>query len=168
MLPILNLEKPKRLTLTMANPLFGALSGVRSMNWGLLIQELVARSIPSIGRKPLYLSPFILHLYQHYKCTTREEDDLITIAVEDINYKLQPVAPDTSTESDHEVSEAHPSPPGSPPPVSRMPNSPPPSSPRHRHHSPDAAGHSLRPPGGMWICPRGSFQKTPFNGCLMT
>ena len=52
------------------------------MNWGLFIQELVARAIPYIGRKPSYLSPFILHLYQHYGCTTREEDDLLTIATE--------------------------------------------------------------------------------------
>ena len=63
MLPILNPEKPKRLTLTMANTLFGAMSGVRSVKWGLLIQELVNKSIPSIGKKPSYLSPFILHLY---------------------------------------------------------------------------------------------------------
>ena len=138
MLPILNPEKPKRLTLTMANTMFGALFGVRPVNWGLLIQELVARSIPSIGQKPSYLSPFILHLYQHYGCTTWEEDDMIMIAVEEINYKLQPVAPNTNTESDHEIPERHPSPPGSPPPVSRMPNSPPPPSPRHRHRSPDA------------------------------
>ena len=121
----------------MANTMFGALSGVRPVNWGLLIQELVARALPYIGRKPSYLSPFILHLYQHYGCTTREEDDLLTIAIEEVNYKLQPVAP--NTESDHAIPEAPPSSPGSPPPISRMPNSPPPPSPHHRHQSPDAA-----------------------------
>ena len=63
MLPILNPEKPKNLTLTIANTMFGAPSGVRPVKWGLLIQELVNRSIPSIGKKPSYLSPFILHLY---------------------------------------------------------------------------------------------------------
>ena len=117
MLPILNPKKPKRLTLTMANTLFGALSGVRPVKWGLLIQELVNRSIPSIGKKPSYLSPFILHLYQHYGCTTREEDDAITIANEEIHFQVQPVPPDTSTESDEELPEAQPSPPGSPPPA---------------------------------------------------
>ena len=93
MMPILNPEKPKRITFTMANTMFGALSGVRPVNSGLLIQELVARALPYIGRKPSYLSPFILHLYQHYGCTTREEDDLLTIAIEEVTYKLQPVAP---------------------------------------------------------------------------
>jgi hypothetical protein len=51
LMPILNPEKPKRISLTMANTLFGALSRVRLVNWGLLIHETVARAIPSIGRK---------------------------------------------------------------------------------------------------------------------
>jgi hypothetical protein len=36
LIPILNLEKPKRISLTMANTLFGAMSGVRPVNWGYL------------------------------------------------------------------------------------------------------------------------------------
>jgi hypothetical protein len=45
-LPILSPEKPKRLTITMANTLFGVMSGVRPVNWGRLIQEYVERNIP--------------------------------------------------------------------------------------------------------------------------
>ncbi len=45
MMPILNPQKPKRVTLTVANTLFGALSGVRPLNWGVIIHEIVARSI---------------------------------------------------------------------------------------------------------------------------
>ena len=60
LMPILNLGKPKRITLTMANTMFEALSEVRPVNWGMLIHEVVARAIPYIGRKPSYLSPFIL------------------------------------------------------------------------------------------------------------
>ena len=69
MLPILNPKKPKRLALTIANTLFGALSGVRPVQWGLLIQELVNKAIPSIGRKPSYLSPYILPIPN--KCLTK-------------------------------------------------------------------------------------------------
>ena len=36
-LPILSPEKPKRLSITMANTLFGAMSGVRPDNWARLI-----------------------------------------------------------------------------------------------------------------------------------
>ena len=57
MMPILNPEKPKRITLTVANTLFGALSGVRPVNWGLIIHDIVERGLPLIGRKPSYLSP---------------------------------------------------------------------------------------------------------------
>ena len=70
MMPILNMEKPKWITLTMANTLFGALSGVRPVNWGLIIHKIMARGISKIGRKPSYISPFIMHLYAYHGCTT--------------------------------------------------------------------------------------------------
>jgi hypothetical protein len=44
LMPILNSEKPKRISLTMANTLFSAISGVRPVNLGLLIHEVVARA----------------------------------------------------------------------------------------------------------------------------
>jgi hypothetical protein len=37
LIPILNLEKPKRISLTMANTLFGVMSGVRPVNWRCLL-----------------------------------------------------------------------------------------------------------------------------------
>jgi hypothetical protein len=48
-LPILSPEKPKRLSITMANTLFEAMSGFWPVNWGRLIQEYVEKSIPHIG-----------------------------------------------------------------------------------------------------------------------
>jgi hypothetical protein len=63
LLPVLYPEKPKRLSITMANTIFGALSKKRPVNWRRLIQELVEKSIPHIGKKPSPLSPYILHLY---------------------------------------------------------------------------------------------------------
>jgi hypothetical protein len=89
-LPILSPEKPKRLSITMANALFGAMSGVRPVNWGRLIQEYVEKSIPHIGRKPSFLSPYILHLYQQYGCINEAEEDASTIAEDEVVYKLGP------------------------------------------------------------------------------
>ena len=80
LLPILNPDKPKRISLTMANTLFGAMSGSMPVNWGSIIHELVAKALPNIGKKPSFLSPFILHLYQHYKLLLPEEEDMLTIA----------------------------------------------------------------------------------------
>lgn len=42
-LPILYLEKPKRLSITMANTIFVALFGAQPCNWGRFIQELVEK-----------------------------------------------------------------------------------------------------------------------------
>jgi hypothetical protein len=52
----------------MANTMFGAMSGVRLVNWESLIQEYMEKSLPHIGRKPSFISPYILHLYQQYGC----------------------------------------------------------------------------------------------------
>jgi hypothetical protein len=116
LMPILNPEKPKRISLTMANTLFGAMSGVRPVNWGLLIHEVVARAIPNIGRKPSYLSPFLLHLYKRYDYIRPNEEDLLVIAVDEVTYKVRPLVADSSTSSDSIIPEAPPSP-GSPPPM---------------------------------------------------
>ena len=116
LMPILNQEKPKRISLIMANTLFGAMSGVRPVNWGLLIHEVVGRAIPHIGRKPSYLSPFLLHLYKHYDCITADEEDLLTIAAEEVTYKVRPVVADSSTSSNLIIPDVPPSSPGSPPP----------------------------------------------------
>ena len=89
-LPKFSPEKPKRLSITMANTLFGAMSGVRSVNWGRLIQEYVEKSLLHIGRKPSFLSPYILHLYQHHGCVNEAEEDMLTIAEDEVVYKLSP------------------------------------------------------------------------------
>ena len=69
---ILNPEKPKYMSITMANTIIGALSGARLVDWGWLIQEFVEKSLPHIGKKPSPLSPYILHLYQHNGCIRRK------------------------------------------------------------------------------------------------
>ena len=114
---------------------------------GVLIYKVVSQAIPYIGPKPSYISPFILHLYQHYECATIEEEDLLTIAAEEVACKLQSVVADTSMSSDHIILEAPPSSPGSLLPSFRMPNSPPPPS---LHHHPEAAGPSLTHADTPW------------------
>ena len=96
----------------MANTLFGAMSGVRPVNWGLLIHDFIEKSLPHIGRKPSFLPPYILHLYQHYDCFTVEEEDPLTIVEDEIVYKLGPEAEaaETGTEDSN-----HPAVPEEPP-----------------------------------------------------
>ena len=78
--PILYPEKSKKLSITMANTIFGALFGNRPVRWGRLIHDLVEKSIPHIGKKPSPLSSYILHLYQRNGCVNEAEEDAITIA----------------------------------------------------------------------------------------
>ena len=79
------------------------MSGVRPVNCGVLIHEYVEMSIPHVERKPSFL-------YQHYDCFIGEEEDLLTIAVGEVVYKLGPEAEaaETGTEdsSDPAVPEA--------------------------------------------------------------
>ena len=130
MMPILNPEKPKRVTLTVANTLFGALSGVRPVNWGIIIQDIVEKGIPLIGQRTSYLTPFILHLYACFGCTTVNEDDILIAAEEEIRFRLQPRPADDGEEGNPPVPEASPSQPGSPPESSRRAGTLPPPSPR--------------------------------------
>ena len=46
--------------------------------------------IPHIGQKPYFLSPYILHLYQHYGCINEAEEHALTIAEDEVIYKLGP------------------------------------------------------------------------------
>ena len=129
-MPILNPEKPKRISFTMANTLFGAMSGSRPVNWGLLIHEIVAKALPNIGKKPSFLSPFIFHLYHQYDLLVSDE---LTIAAEEVAYKLQPKAGETETSSDPIIPDIPLSSPGSLQPLPRLDSSPPshPPSPFH-------------------------------------
>jgi hypothetical protein len=160
-MPILNPEKPKRISLKMANTLFGAMSRVRPVNWGLLIHEVVTRAIPNIGRKPSYLSPFLLHLYRRYKCITADEEDLLNIAAYEVAYKVRTVVPDSSTSSDPANPEALPSSPGSPPPDEHHPRLQVPGEPPLPHCPPENSSGSQTKPcltlARMWTYPPGIF-----------
>ena len=114
----------------MANTLFGAMSRVRPVNWGLLLHEVIGKAIPHIGRKPSFLFPFIMHLYQHFDCITTDEEDILTIASEEVAYKLHPAVGNIEMETSSD-----PIIPLSAPPSIRRPNSPPPPPP---HHYPEA------------------------------
>ena len=124
LMPIFNLEKSKRITLTMAKTLFEALSRVWPVNWGMFIHEVVAQAIPYIGRKPSYLPP---SLCTFISTTSASRLMRRTIAAEEVAY--------TSTSSDPIILKAPPSSHESPPLSFWRPNTPPSSPP---HHHPEA------------------------------
>ena len=174
-LPILNPGKPKRLTLTVANTMFGAISGVCPVNWGVIIHDIIEKGLLLIGRKTSYLSPFILHLYSFFGCTTVDEDDMLISAKEEIRFRIQPRAEEAGAESDHPVPDAAPSPAISLPETFRRAASPPPPSPPHHSapspHRPPPFPHAAGPNRtqleapwqnvdlSAWTFPKAPFQK---------
>ena len=89
----------------MANTIFRALSRSRTVNWGRLIQELVEKSIPHIGKKPSPLSPYILHLYHRNECINKVEEDALTIAEDEVAYKLGPEVELTKAEIEESLND---------------------------------------------------------------
>ena len=49
LVPLLYPEKPTRVTITVGNTIFGALSGERPVDWGIVIKDLVQRLLSGMG-----------------------------------------------------------------------------------------------------------------------
>ena len=59
LVPIVHSDKPTRVTRTIGNTVFGALSGDRPVDWGKVFSELVQRLVGGAGRaKPTQSAPF--------------------------------------------------------------------------------------------------------------
>ena len=57
--PIIHLDKPTWVTITIENTIFGALEGCRPINWGLVFKNLVHKLVGGSGKsKPTPIYPF--------------------------------------------------------------------------------------------------------------
>ena len=57
---ILYPEKPIRITVTLANTIFGALSGVRQVSWGVVLQDLVGKLVSGLEKGKLSpINPYL-------------------------------------------------------------------------------------------------------------
>ena len=89
--PILYLEKPSRVTLTMGNTIFGALSGIRKVNWGLVTQEVVRRLVFALEKgKSSPISSYLFYLYHRFECLREEEIVKIEAAKYCMEYGISP------------------------------------------------------------------------------
>ena len=62
-------EKPTRVTIvTVGNTIFGALSGERLVDWGVVVKDLVQRLLSGMGKsKATPICPYVFHLYQAHE-----------------------------------------------------------------------------------------------------
>ena len=63
-IPIFYPEKPTRVTVTVGNTIFGALLGEQKMDWGILLQAVVAKLVDGVQKfKVTPIGPYLFHLY---------------------------------------------------------------------------------------------------------
>lgn len=66
LMPILYPERPNRVLVTTANTIFGALSGDRKVFWGVVLKEMVAKMVATLGNTiGTPIGPFFFHLYDY-------------------------------------------------------------------------------------------------------
>ena len=97
LVPIVHPDKPTRVTRTIGNTIFGALSGERPVDWGKVFSELVQRLVGGAGKsKPTPICPFLYHLYECKGLLTEEEETDYTTAKELNRYRISPERDDDS------------------------------------------------------------------------
>ena len=106
-IPILYSEKPTQITVTVANMIFGTLTGVRKISWGLVMQEVVGKLVSKLEKeKNSSISPYLFYLYHRFECLRGEEMEMLEIARYMLEYGVSPEAetqPDTvGLDSDRE------------------------------------------------------------------
>ena len=86
---IVHPDKPTRVTRTIGNTIFGALSRDRPVDWGKVFCELVQRLVGGAGKaKPTPIYPFMYHLYECKGLLTEEEETDYTTAKELNRYEI--------------------------------------------------------------------------------
>ena len=68
LVPLLYPKKPTRVMITVGNTIFGALSGERPVDWGIVVKDLVQRLLSGMGKsKATPICPYVFHLYHAHE-----------------------------------------------------------------------------------------------------
>ena len=68
LVPLLYSEKPTRVTITVDNTIFGALSGERPVDWRIVVKDLVQRLLSGMGKsKAMPICSYVFHLCHSQK-----------------------------------------------------------------------------------------------------
>ena len=98
LIPIVYPEKPTWIMVTMANTIFGALSGKRSVHWGIVIgMEVGKLADKALKGKPTPINPYLFHLYRKADLLTAGEQVEYTTGLEMLRLNIRP---DVSEEVD--------------------------------------------------------------------
>ena len=94
LVPLLYPEKPTRVTIMVGNTIFGALSGERPVDWGIIVKDLVQRLLSGMGKsKATPICPYIFHLYHSHE---------LLLPAEKKEYRIQEALVKHNVESEEE------------------------------------------------------------------
>ena len=94
LVPLLYPEKPTRVTITVGNTIFGALSRERPVDWGIVVKDLVQRLLFGMGKsKTTPICPYIFHLYHSHE---------LLLPAEKKEYRIQEALMKHNVESEEE------------------------------------------------------------------
>ena len=98
--PIIHVDKPTRVTITIGNTIFEALDGSREVDWRLVFRDLAQRLAKEVGKpKPTPICPFLFHLYDSQGLLTEDEELDYQTAKEMVGYRIT-LDPDSRPGSD--------------------------------------------------------------------
>ena len=107
LVPLLYPEKPTRVTITVGNTIFGALSGERPVDWGIVVKDLVQRLLSGMGKsKATPICLYVFHLYHSQELLLPNEKEYRTKeALQKYNVESEGEDdPESPTNSDEEKS----------------------------------------------------------------
>ena len=100
LVPLLYPKKPKRVTITVGNMIFGALFGEKPVDWGIVVKDLVQRLLSGMGKsKATPICPYIFHLYHSHE---------LLLPVEKKEYRIQEALVKHNVESEEDEDPASP------------------------------------------------------------
>ena len=100
LIPILYLEKPTRVMVTVGNTIFGALLGEQKVDWGVVLQAVVAKLLEGTRKlKATPIGPYLFHLYMGQEVLNREEMVAYEIGLDLLKYDFT-AEPDPNQDQD--------------------------------------------------------------------
>ena len=100
LVPLLYPEKPTRVTITVGNTIFGALSGERPVDLGIVVKDLVQRLLSRMRKsKATSIYPYVFHLYHSHE---------LLLPAEKKEYRIQEAFAKHNVESEEDEDPASP------------------------------------------------------------
>ena len=91
LIPILYPKKPTRVMVTVSNTIFGALLDERKVDWGILLQSVVAKLVDGVQKfKATPIGPYLFHLYMGQELLNGEEMVAYEIGLDLLKYNCTP------------------------------------------------------------------------------